>query len=124
MLILLVLAIQSAGWRIYFYSSFAGFAIFAAGLSTPRALTFCIALAAGTVAVLCHKWRGEMAAALLLSGTISAVLVCAWTISQGLTPVAWFRFLFRTAKGDAGNVSHSSAELGQPSPSAPSTRQN
>ena len=104
-LVLLVLAIQSTGWRIYFYSSFAGVAIFAAGLSTPRALTFCIALAAGTVAVLCRKWRGELAAGLLLSGTISAVLLCAWTISQGLTPVAWLRFLFRTANGDAGDVS-------------------
>jgi hypothetical protein len=103
-LILLVLSMQRQGWRSYVYSACAGLGIASAALSTPRALTFCLGLAAAAILLVCLGWRKRIVEVFLPAAVVSTAALYLWIRSQALGPVAWARYIEHVAKGDSDNV--------------------
>src|SRR5215469_4469332 len=104
-LLLAVLAIQQPLSRGWLYSAAAGIAMAAAVLSTPRALTFCVGLLAGTLALLILGFRKRVLDSFLPAAIMTGAAVWLWTHYLGLSPITWLQYLGRVSKGDHGNVS-------------------
>ena len=104
-LLLLVLAMQQPLSRAWLYSAVAGIAVAAAALSTPRALTFCLGLVAGALALLILGFRKRVLDSFLPAALITGAAVWLWTHYLGLSPITWLQYLVRVSKGDRGNVS-------------------
>jgi hypothetical protein len=104
-LLLLVLAMQQPLSRGWLYSGAAGIAMAAAALSTPRALTFCLGLVAGALALLILGFRKKVLDSFLPAAIVTGAAVWLWTHYLGLSPITWLQYLGRVSKGDRGNVS-------------------
>jgi len=104
-LYLLLRSMQRRGRHRYSYSAVAGAGIAAAALSTPRALTFCVGLAVGAIALLYHRSQRQVVGAFFPAAIVSSTAVWLWQYSQGLSLVGWVKYLTLVAKGDSGNVS-------------------
>jgi hypothetical protein len=92
--------IQESQRAAFVYAALAGALCGLAALSTPRAFPFILGLsvAIGLELVLAAK-RELMARGLVIAAT--AILpVWAWTLSQGMNPIGWLRFISAVSRGD------------------------
>jgi hypothetical protein len=87
------------------YSLLAGGAIAAATLSTPRVLTFCLALFVGAVALFVLGFRKRLLGSFLPAAIVCSVAIWFWTHYQGMSPITWLQHLGHVSAGDRSNVS-------------------
>jgi hypothetical protein len=104
-LLLLVVAMQQQPLHGGLYSLLAGGGIAAAVLSTPRALTFCLGLLVGVAALFVLGFRQRLLASFLPAAIVCSVAIWIWTHYQGMSPIAWLRYLGHVSTGDHSNVS-------------------
>jgi hypothetical protein len=105
-LLLLVVAMQQQLLlRGGLYSLLGGGAIAAAALSTPRALTFCLALFVGAAALFVLGFRKRLLNSFLPAAVVCSLAIWLWTHYQGMSPIAWLQYLGHVSAGDRSNVS-------------------
>jgi hypothetical protein len=104
-LLLLVVAMQQQPLRGRLCSLLAGGGIAAAALSTPRTLTFCLALVVGAAALFVLGFRKRLLDSFLPAAIVCGVAIWLWTHYQGMSPIAWLQYLGHVSRGDRGNVS-------------------
>jgi hypothetical protein len=105
-LLLLVVAMQQQlPLRGGLFSLLAGGGIAAAALSTPRALTFCLALVVGAAALFVLGFRKPLLDSFLPAAIVCSVAIWLWTHYQGMSPITWLQYLGHVSGGDRSNVS-------------------
>lgn len=89
----------------FIYAALAGSFCGLAALSTPRAFPFALGLfaALGLELVLSRK-RDLVAPGLIIAST-ALLPVWAWTLSRGMSPIAWLHFIAVLSRGDKLSVS-------------------
>jgi hypothetical protein len=89
----------------FVYAALAGTFCGLAALSTPRAFPFILGLSVAICLelALARSWKLVVRASII--GICTLVPVWGWTLSQGMNPVAWLRFIAAASRGDKINVS-------------------
>ena len=89
----------------FVYAALAGTLCGLAALSTPRAFPFILGLSVAICLELALARSWKLVVRALIIGLCTLVPVWGWTLSQGMNPVAWLRFIAAASRGDKINVS-------------------
>ncbi len=87
------------------YAALAGVFCGLAALSTPRAFPFLLGLFAAVTLELVLAGSWELLARVLIIGAGALLVVAGWTLSHGMSPIGWLRFVAAASRGDKINVS-------------------
>ncbi len=97
--------IQESRRRAVAYAVLAGICCGFAALSTPRAFPFVLALFTGIFVEFALRRNRSLLTQLLVMGASGLLPVLAWTLSQGMSPIGWLRFISTASRGDTVNAS-------------------
>jgi 4-amino-4-deoxy-L-arabinose transferase-like glycosyltransferase len=90
---------------VFVYASLAGILCGLAALSTPRAFPFVLGLFVALGLELALAWKRESVTRSLIIGASALLPVWGWTLSQGMNPIGWLRFIAAASRGDKISVS-------------------